>query len=333
VEAVVFPGTSFTLAGVVDVASMLQIIHFKDYPSQSLLFAPLFPGAIISPPPNRKSALELQIENQRDLIEGRFCEMHLNDLYLSYVANEVGTNNTGGRWEALNFYNNEISSDGPIHIRRILAQRKITTLNLGKNQLGSEGVRKLTRSSGKHGRCNEKMLKSLVLFDNNIDETATNAISRICQCFPSLTNLNLAVNPLGLEGLQNFIGLLHVNQNLTVLDLWDTKLGIAGAMYLAKMLPKTKLNDLNIGTNAIGDVGCVEILHALPDTLTSLNLYSNNITELSVKGILQSIHKKRQLHTLILNGQNPIIYKDECTREIRITAAHRLPFCDVNVTR
>ena len=142
VEALILPGTCFTQVGVADIGSGLQWFDFKDYSSQALLLGGLYPKFVLQPPLNHTSILEMQIEKQKDLTKACFCHLQLYDLSISYMVKTVKQQNVWHKWKELNLFNNNIESDSAIHIGAFLAMRDIPTVNLGKNRLGSKGIKK-----------------------------------------------------------------------------------------------------------------------------------------------------------------------------------------------
>merc|ERR1711924_65487 len=65
---------------------------------------------------------------------------------------------------------------------------------------------------------------------------------------------------------------------ITELDLYFNSIGDAGAAALAEALPASKLTTLSLGSNSIGDAGAAALVKALPASkLTWLDLHSNRM--------------------------------------------------------
>ena len=138
------------------------------------------------------------------------------------------------------------------------------------------------------------------LWNNGLGPESADYINQILQKF-KLSYLHLGRNSIRSEGIRR-LSALRNNKYLTELDLWSTDLFDEGMITLAKVLPTTGLQILNLGVNGIGFRGCHALFTNLPPDLYDLNLYSNRIGESCVKFIMAAISKGK-LQKLNLEAQ------------------------------
>jgi hypothetical protein len=81
----------------------------------------------------------------------------------------------------------------------------------------------------------------------------------------------------------------------------------ATAIHLAKVLPESSLEKLDLNQNSIGDRGCVSLLSSIPPTLTDLSLNCNEITKSSLQTILTFRAANRTLRKLTISS-NPTYF-------------------------
>jgi Ran GTPase-activating protein (RanGAP) involved in mRNA processing and transport len=105
----------------------------------------------------------------------------------------------------------------------------------------------------------------------------------------------------------------HFIKNNTVLkeiNLSMCEIDDDGIIYFAKYLSKSSLEILDLSQNSIGDRGCKSLLSSIPSTLTDLLLADNQITESSLKIILNFLVNNRTLKKLTISN-NPICSVEE----------------------
>ena len=92
--------------------------------------------------------------------------------------------------------------------------------------------------------------------------------------------------------------------NLIELNLKGKRLGSVGACVLAKMLNKTKLQELNIGACSIGDKGIVDLSSTLSTntTLKLLAIGGNMITRSGQEALAKALTQNKTLTTLDITG-------------------------------
>ncbi|MCC8370771.1 MAG: ribonuclease inhibitor [Rickettsia endosymbiont of Stiretrus anchorago] len=99
----------------------------------------------------------------------------------------------------------------------------------------------------------------------------------------------------------------NLRKDATKLDLFNKKIGDAGATKLAEMLKdNSTLTSLDLGSNKIGDAGATELARVLKDnsTLTSLDLKSNNIGEAGATELARVLKDNSTLTSLYLSWNN-----------------------------
>jgi internalin A len=198
------------------------------------------------------------------------------DLSYNHIGDEARALATLTKLTTLNLGRNQIGAEGA---RALSALTKLTSLNLDDNQIGAEGARALASLT---------KLTSLSLFESLIGDEGARALATLTK----LTTLNLGRNQIGDEGARALaaltklttlnLSLNHIRDEgaralatltkLTALYLHDNQIGADGAGALAAL---TKLTSLYLSANQIGDEGA----HALASLtkLTALNLGRNQI--------------------------------------------------------
>ncbi len=152
-----------------------------------------------------------------------------------------------------------------------LSFQLIGSLNIDPESPGNEAFQRLARALSQAHELSG--VTRLSLKDNAL--TAADC-AILPTCFPHLSILNIANNPIGDEGAR-FIGRLSANRRLVELNIRNTDMGDAGIRFLQTMQLQRSLTDLNVSHNpAIGSEGLKDIAHGYRN-LESLNLESLNI--------------------------------------------------------
>ncbi|XP_045525391.1 uncharacterized protein LOC123714842 [Pieris brassicae] len=112
-------------------------------------------------------------------------------------------------------WNNQLTRNCAQHLARVLnTSKSLCVLNVGRNALGSEGVKTLTMSGG-------GALVSLGLQAARLSLDAAKCIAELIQSNSKLQRLDLRDNRLGVAGLQAICNAVKDNQTLTQIDLDD----------------------------------------------------------------------------------------------------------------
>ncbi|XP_008850752.1 NACHT, LRR and PYD domains-containing protein 2 [Nannospalax galili] len=145
----------------------------------------------------------------------------------------------------------------------LMVSQKLTHLSLAKNNLGNGGVKILCEGLS-YPECK---LQTLVLWSCNIASDGCNHISKLLQQAPSLTQLDLGLNRLGISGVQFLCGALKEPLcNLKSLWLWGCSITpISCKDFSAALSSNKSLTTLDLGQNSLGS-DAVKILY---DTLKS----------------------------------------------------------------
>jgi len=110
---------------------------------------------------------------------------------------------------------------------------------------------------------------------DNLSEKVRGYCRHLEQNDPTLTELSLGRNSIGVEGATAIARALEKNSKLTLLYLELNSIGVEGAKAIARALENNStLTTLSLGYNSIGDEGATAIARALEknSTLTKLKV-------------------------------------------------------------
>lgn len=212
-------------------------------------------------------------------------------------------------------YNRErITNPALTNILKALAQEK-TTLRVELTSAWTpQDIRILTRVL----RTNTNLTTVTLRGSKTVSDKVFAVLVDTLQTHPTLTNLTLRHPPttaMGKKTLSALSNLIRHSPALTHLTLRENKLNDADIKQLSKVLPKSRLQHLDLGNNFITDKGVNHLTGALKKntTLTSLHVHSNQIKK---KGAVQLAKFSNQKPTLLdLNlAYNPV--SPEGTREV-----------------
>jgi Ran GTPase-activating protein (RanGAP) involved in mRNA processing and transport len=155
----------------------------------------------------------------------------------------------------------------------------LTLLNLSCEGMGSEGLKKISRSCCAY--CDkEKCQSSLValwLENNEIYPGGAQALSDIVQASPKLRYLYMAHNAINNTGSSTLSSAAF--RSLEVCNLTDNQIGPMGARSIAKNLCDSTVKTLILDDNKLRDDGVKLLAEGLKEntTLTTLSLKFNHI--------------------------------------------------------
>ncbi|XP_078390099.1 NACHT, LRR and PYD domains-containing protein 3-like isoform X3 [Cetorhinus maximus] len=175
--------------------------------------------------------------------------------------------------------------------------RSLTDLNLGDNNLGDSGVKRLSVAL----RGPDCKIQKLDLADNKLTDSCAEDLASVFN--RSLTDLNLGDNNLGDSGVKRLsVALRGPDCKIQKLDLGDNKLTDSCAEDLASVFNRS-LTDLNLGDNNLGDSGVKRLSVALrgPDCkIQKLHLCYNRLTDSCVEDLASALRTNRSLTDLNL---------------------------------
>jgi hypothetical protein len=175
---------------------------------------------------------------------------------------------------SLNLGYNHIGDEGvPALATALMINKTLTSLNLKGNQIGPAGAQALAAAL-----MNNKTLTSFDLRSNQIRDEGAQALATAIQNNTALKNLNLEGNQIGPEGAEALATALQTNPTLTSLYLGYNHIGDEGVAALAIALENNiALTSLNLWNNQVGASGLQALACALENnpTLTSINLEHN----------------------------------------------------------
>lgn len=178
-----------------------------------------------------------------------------------------------------------------------LMGRSVTGLVLDHNSLGDAGCAVLANIL-----LGSRSIATLSARDNSIHPPGVASLTGAIQASRSLKTLRLSLNYLGPEGART-IGHAVSSSLITELDLRENYLTENGASALAAAMAGKCLSllRLDLSLNFLTSEGAVEILGALPASLTHLDLSENLIDRDAVPAIKAAVlSKSPRLRTLKL---------------------------------
>ena len=201
-----------------------------------------------------------------------------------------------------------------------ISTKCLTELNLQGNNLGDDGVWKLTSAVFSQ----LASLEELDLSNNSITDNSLCEIGRFLPKLSKLGVLRLTRNSIKATSIDCFImGMQTTNEpNLVELSLSKNQVEASGALQLAKLLQVSgcSLKSLDLSHNTIGDDGALSIAEAVRDnndadrSLNKLNVTFNDIGDSgagNLVDLMDSINStatdNEQPFVLELLGGNPRI--------------------------
>ncbi len=137
-------------------------------------------------------------------------------------------------------------------------------LDLGRNEIGDEGIKSLARALRRL-----KSLRKLCLDRNKLTASSGEHLAAVLNSMPLLAYLQLIYNELGPGGATTIAGALASNKSLATLYLSNNMIGDQGAAALGKALAANSgLKELHLQSNMIGTEG----LRALAEGLGKNNM-------------------------------------------------------------
>lgn len=128
---------------------------------------------------------------------------------------------------------------------------------------------------------------------------------------------HLGGNPIGPKGvealasaLDDYLARAAANRatRLSALSLEDCGAGEEGAKALAAKLPKSALAALSVARGRLGDAGAQAILRALPNTIVSLDLAGNGLTDSTASLVGEVLYRIPEMAvSLAQNSLSPVL--------------------------
>ena len=224
---------------------------------------------------------------------------------------------------------NDIHAEGAAYIAKVLqSSHVINYLNLGSNEIGSQGLQCISQAlitnsslveldlsycklviSEKNGPVisemllKNKTLKVLILSYNTDKGPA----------FADMLQQNTSLKQISDIGVSYIAEGLQINISLRRLDLLLSGITFVGAKYLSNMLMvNNSLTSLDISLNpAIGDKGVAHLAESLKKnrTLETLDIGSCNITDTGAASLTNALRTNNSLNKLYLSGNDALTEK------------------------
>jgi Ran GTPase-activating protein (RanGAP) involved in mRNA processing and transport len=210
---------------------------------------------------------------------------HSNFCVLNLKNNSIGSEGAKAlaeklvnhtKLEILDLAGNQIDGEGAAKLAGSIGKLpQLQTLDLEGNQIGNqkspEGACVLANSFSKLAK-----LQKLNLCNNQIDDEAVKALTNALKDNIGLKSLNLACNQISSDGVNALVQLLETHCQsasilkfrlapaLETLNLSDNQIDSSGAKNLSIILERyTKLRELDLGNNNIGDEGAIAVAKLL----------------------------------------------------------------------
>mmetsp|Transcript_62292 Transcript_62292/g.148716 ORF Transcript_62292/g.148716 Transcript_62292/m.148716 type:complete len:579 (+) Transcript_62292:70-1806(+) len=227
--------------------------------------------------------------------------------FKSFGLHDVGTiaacaflEPVASRLQVVRLIENNITDAGLKTLVEIcgLAGASLRELVLTANRIADEGAKSIAEALP-----NCDALERLLLDRNRIGTAGAKALAARLprsNVRELVLGSHLGGNPVGPEGAEAFASTVDDKMaraaadraaRLTALSLEDCELGERGAKALAAKLPRSALTTLSVARCGIGDAGAKEIVLALPDSMASLDLAGNRLTESAASVVADALHK------------------------------------------
>ncbi len=179
----------------------------------------------------------------------------------------------------------------------------LRTLNLGLNELGSDGAQILSKMLV---HC--KSLCCLNLLGNDIDDRAVMAIAEGLKDHTGLLELQLGYNDVTSEGVASLSQVISCNQQLQCMNLRFCGVGLEGVTVLVDLMSGDSLQILDLEENELGDdsMACLSVGLKKFTQLVKLNIGCNRNSFLEVKHLSEGLQYCTKLQELYL-GANGVI--------------------------
>lgn len=219
-----------------------------------------------------------------------------------------------GRIQIVRMVECEIGDQGACAIARLLGPKSagpvIRELCLSVNSIRDQGVEAIAKALS---RCDS--LERLLLDRNCIGHDGAKALalhlprSNVSEL---VLGSHLGGNPVGEDGAEAFAGALDdelpraaANRatRLSALNLDGCSVGERGAQALALKLPRSVLMALSLARGRIGDDGAKAVIQSLPNTIQSLDLSGNALTDLSGASVAEVFYRHPQLSVSLANNR------------------------------
>ena len=224
----------------------------------------------------------------------------------------------------LNLSKNNIGESGAIHLGNGLEKNKnIISIDISSNDINSEGCAKFFDSI----RHNQALININIcslegLHRNRLGVKGAEAVSELLRVNRILTHLNIGDTGIGKEGLEYITqGIAH-NNVLVSLDISNNGFSFYGLEDFCKILSTTKLKELYLSGNKIGNKGCDVLSKMLnaklenPSTISKLDISMCDISLNGVARLCESLENNPTLTYLNLDnnsfGQLAGIYIGKC---------------------
>nr|CAB3470148.1 unnamed protein product [Digitaria exilis] len=241
-------------------------------------------------------------------------------------------------YDEIHLHGNGIGNEGIRELMSTLSAHKgkITVVDIGNNNIGSEGLRpvaefiKRTKSllwfslymndisdegaeKVAEALKDNKTISTIDLGGNNIHSRGVSAIAEILKDNAVLTTLDLSYNPIGSDGVKTLCDVLKFHGKIQTLKLGWCQIGVQGAEFIADCLKyNTTLSTLDLRANGLGDDGAICLARSfkiINESLRSLDLGFNEIRDDGAFALAQALKANEDLAVTSLNLANNFFTK------------------------
>ena len=179
----------------------------------------------------------------------------------------------------------------------------VTSLILKGRQITTRGIKHLAAMLKEN-----KTITTLDLSDNDLDTEGIEALVEGLKENTTLQTLDLSATKINNTGILVLVEALKKNPNLQKLNLSFNRISALGANDLARLLIESKLRQLIITNNQLGDEGVAILEEALKENkfLTILNLRLNQIGNLGACALARVLVENRGILSVLRVDYNLI---------------------------
>ncbi|GJN29181.1 hypothetical protein PR202_gb17378 [Eleusine coracana subsp. coracana] len=214
-----------------------------------------------------------------------------------------------GKITVVDIGNNNIGSEGLRPVAELIKRTKsLLWFSLYMNDISDEGAEKVADAL-KHN----KTISTIDLGGNNIHSKGVCAIAETLKENAVLSTLDLSYNPIGPDGVKALCDVLKFHGKIQTLKLGWCQIGVPGAEFIADCLKyNTTLSTLDLRANGLGDDGAICLARSfkiINESLRSLDLGFNEIRDDGAFALAQALKANEDLAVTSLNLSNNFFTK------------------------
>ncbi|GFW14205.1 ran GTPase-activating protein 1 [Trichonephila clavipes] len=312
-KVVSFVGQALQLDKAEDAADIVKAIH--DCPGMTTL---QLEGNTIGIPAAEAigKALESQPDFKKALWKDMFTRRDKTEIPKALQFLSKGIMTANAHLVVLDLSDNAFGPTGLVGLQELLESSSCYTLeelHFNNNGLGIQGAKLLSESICKCIESSRKngtpmKLKIFVCGRNRLENNGAIAVSKFLKELGTLESVAMPQNGIYHPGIKAISDAFKSNPNLKVINLEDNSLTEEGAQCISECLPSLKkLEMLNLGDCLVRTGGAMALSAILENECPEIRNINLGFNEINVEGgeaIVEAMELKKNLETLILNGNN-----------------------------